>query len=229
MQWAIKKAKEQGCAVCTTRNHHHFGAAVQWSRMAMKEGCIAVSCSSHRYQMDPESSIRSVNGTSPISIAIPGGEEAPLILDMGASFGLKDEFFPEMPQAYFKDIAVGAITYALGGVVSGIYRDEVVNSKWTGSNQGSFLVVINANFLQPLTQLKQEMDRFVADAEKMKPLPGHTQAHLPGGREMACFREYSVEGIPIGREQALGMQEEADEMGVALPAGWIRQPTPARL
>ena len=43
---------------------------------------------------------------------------------------------------------MGAITYALGGVVSGIYRDEVVNSKWSGSNQGSFLVVINANALQ---------------------------------------------------------------------------------
>ena len=76
MQWAIKKAKETGCAVATTRHHMHFGAAVQWSRMAMKEGCIAIACSSHRYQMDPESSIRSVNGTSPISIAIPGGEEA---------------------------------------------------------------------------------------------------------------------------------------------------------
>ena len=30
MTWAISKAKETGCAVATTRNHHHFGAAVQW-------------------------------------------------------------------------------------------------------------------------------------------------------------------------------------------------------
>ena len=48
MQWCIKTAKENGCAVATTRNHHHFGAAVQWSRMAQKEDCIAIAVSSHR-------------------------------------------------------------------------------------------------------------------------------------------------------------------------------------
>ena len=72
VQWCIKTAKERGCAVATTRNHHHFGAAVQWSRMAMKEDCIAIAVSSHRYELPPESSVTRVNGTSPISIAIPG-------------------------------------------------------------------------------------------------------------------------------------------------------------
>ena len=45
-----------------------------------------------------------MQGTSPISIGIPGDEEAPLILDMGASFGLPDEneHFDLMPSAYFK-------------------------------------------------------------------------------------------------------------------------------
>ena len=46
-----------------------------------------------------------------------------------------------------------------GGVVAGIYRDEVVNSEWTASNQGSFFVVIDAARLQPLAELKAEMDR----------------------------------------------------------------------
>ena len=40
-----------------------------------------------------------------------------------------------MPSAYFKNIAMGAINYALGGVVAGIYRPEIINSKWSGSNQ----------------------------------------------------------------------------------------------
>ena len=59
---------------------------------------------------------------------------------MGASFGLPNEkeYFNLMPSAYFKNIAMGAINYALGGVVSGIYRPEIVNSKWTGSNQVTY-------------------------------------------------------------------------------------------
>ena len=58
---------------------------------------------------------------------------------MGASFGLPNEkeYFDLMPSAYFKNIAMGAINYALGGVVSGIYRPEIVDSKWKGSNQVS--------------------------------------------------------------------------------------------
>ena len=78
-----------------------------------------------------------------------------MILDMGASFGLpnEEEYFDLMPSAYFKNIAMGAINYALGGVVAGIYRPEIVNSKWTGSNQGSFMVVIDAGRLQPLAAI----------------------------------------------------------------------------
>ena len=86
MQWCIRTAKKHGCAVATTRNHYHFGAAVQWTRMAVKEDCIAIAISSHKYDLDPGQSIRKVNHTSPISIAIPTEKEAPLALDMGASF-----------------------------------------------------------------------------------------------------------------------------------------------
>jgi|EP01043_Picozoa_sp_COSAG02_P016987 LDH2 family malate/lactate/ureidoglycolate dehydrogenase len=68
MTWCIKKAKEVGVAVATTRNHHHFGAAVQWGRMALEADCIGIAVSSHRYDLDPNRSVSSVNGTSPISI-----------------------------------------------------------------------------------------------------------------------------------------------------------------
>ena len=53
------------------------------------------------------------------------------------------------------------------------------------------------------------------------------RAHLPGGREFAAHKEYTVSGIPLGLDQVLGMQEEADVMGVDLP--WERVATPAKL
>ena len=48
--------------------------------------------------------------TSPISIGVPAGEEADLVLDMGASFGLGLELFESVPSlqgAFFKNLAVG--------------------------------------------------------------------------------------------------------------------------
>ena len=43
----------------------------------------------------------------------------------------------------------------------------------------------------------------------------------------AVARLRSVKGIPIGLDQVLGMQEEADEMGVSLP--WERINPPSKL
>lgn len=68
MTWCIQRAKEVGVAVATTRNHHHFGAAVQWGRMALQADCIGIAVSSHRYELDQNRSVSAVNGTSPISI-----------------------------------------------------------------------------------------------------------------------------------------------------------------
>lgn len=93
--------------------------------------------------------------------------------------------------------------------------------------QGSFLVCIDASRLQPLADLKAEMDRMVSAGERMQPLPTMDQAHLPGGREMEAFAEFSESGIPLGLDQVLGMQEEADIMGVPLP--WDRVATPSKL
>ena len=48
--------------------------------------------------------------TSPISIGVPAGDEADLVLDMGASFGLGLELFESVPSlqgAFFKNLAVG--------------------------------------------------------------------------------------------------------------------------
>ena len=51
-----------------------------------------------------------VSQTSPISIGVPAGDEADLVLDMGASFGLGLELFESVPSlqgAFFKNLAVG--------------------------------------------------------------------------------------------------------------------------
>ena len=69
-----------------------------------------------------------------------------------------------------KELAIGAINRALGGVVAGVYRPELSSSKWSHLQQGSFMVVIDAERLQPLQELKQAMDKMVSDAEKMQPV-----------------------------------------------------------
>ena len=71
MTWVAETAAEYGTAAATTRNHFHFGSAGKYSRIAAAAGCVGIAISSHRYDLPPESIIKGVNATSPISIAFP--------------------------------------------------------------------------------------------------------------------------------------------------------------
>ena len=174
--------------------------------------------------ISPDASVHSVNQTSPISIGVPSGDQADLVLDMGASFGLGLDLFESIPSlqgAFFKNLALGAVNSALGGVVPGIYRQEFVDSKFE-ANQGSMMVVIDVGRLLPLAELKGQMDKFVASAEASQPFPGEEAAYLPGGREAKFKEEFSTNGIGLTLKIIQGLQEIGDRLGVVFP--WERLP-----
>ena len=133
MTWATETAAEYGTAAATTRNHFHFGSAGKYSRIAAEAGCVGIAVSSHRYDLPPESIIKGVNATSPISIAFPNGEQPPLVLDMGAHMlPWGEELFAQIPFAFFKELGIGAVNRALGGVLAGIYLPQFIppTSPW---------------------------------------------------------------------------------------------------
>ena len=120
MTWVAETAAEYGTAAATTRNHFHFGSAGKYSRIAAAAGCVGIAISSHRYDLPSESIVKGVNATSPISIAFPNGEQPPLVLDMGAHMlPWGEELFAQIPFAFFKELGIGAVNRALGGVLAG--------------------------------------------------------------------------------------------------------------
>ena len=230
IEWAIATAKQHGSAVATTRNHYHFGAAGTWTRQAVAADCVAIAVSSHRYEaFNPADSIQKVNQTSPISMGVPAGEQPPLVLDMGASMGLNLGHFETIgARPLVKELAMGAINAALGGILPGVYRAEEREDQWQPeplepqwiANQGSFLVVIDAIRLLPVAALKEQMDSFISAAQTMQPLPGNTRAFLPGGREAMFQQEYTEHGIGMTIEHAQTLQEIADRLKLDFP--WER-------
>jgi LDH2 family malate/lactate/ureidoglycolate dehydrogenase len=215
----IEKAKVGGVAVLTTRNHQHFGSAGNYTRLAVGHDCIGLAASSHRSFMKPDETIYRVVDTSPMSIGFPGGEQPPLVMDMGGVLIRYDEaLFDQVPATFFKAMALSAAIRALGGVFAGIYKSEYCDEKWE-SNQGSFIAVVNVAHFMPVDELKAEMDRFVGEARKTKPLPGMESAELAGGNEWGWDKENVEKGIPIGDEHRQVLQDEADKLGVETPFG----------
>jgi LDH2 family malate/lactate/ureidoglycolate dehydrogenase len=215
----IDKAKKCGVAALTTGNHHHFGAASNYSRQALAQDCIGISISSSRSSPDPEQMLSKAMSGSPFSFAIPAGDQPPLILDTGGmGVGFSPESFEANPAPLFKALGLATVIQVLGGVVPGIYRDEVKppRSRWE-SNQGAFIIVIDANQFMPIEELRKEMDAFVGLRRSMKPLPGLDRAELAGGFEWAWAKENEIAGILVDEKHEAALTAIAAEVGVETP------------
>ena len=217
--WAVARAREYGTAAVTTGNHFHFGGAGKYTRIALEQDCIGLAVSSHRLDLDPEKTVLSASGGSPISIAIPSGDEPTLVLDTGATFIDWDaEHFERDPWPFFKSLGLGAILQALGGILAGIYKPEfqAPKSPWE-SNQGGFIAVFDVRCFMPVETFKKEMDRYMRQALSMKPLPGRERAELAGSVEWQRTRDYTRDGIPVSSRHQQGLEEISAELGVETP------------
>jgi L-2-hydroxycarboxylate dehydrogenase (NAD+) len=101
---AIVKAKNSGTGWVSISNSNHFGIAGYYVLEALKEDLIGWSMTNSTKLVAPLWGAERVLGTNPISIAFPGKEEPPIVIDMattGAAYGKiemarrKGELIPE--------------------------------------------------------------------------------------------------------------------------------------
>jgi LDH2 family malate/lactate/ureidoglycolate dehydrogenase len=86
MQTAIDKGLSGGCAFVSVRNSNHFGAAAYYSHMAVAHDMIGFSFTIGGINhMTPWGGAKAILGNNPLSIALPAGEERPIVLDMACS------------------------------------------------------------------------------------------------------------------------------------------------
>ena len=214
----LEKAAAHGMAALTTRNHYHFGSAGNYSRLGLEHNYIGIASSSHRFSLTPESSITGICGVSPLSIAVPTGDQPPLVLDMGT---------PQPPQPYedhpglvFKTLGLNAVVHVLGAILPGIYRPECrePQSPWT-ANQGSFVAFFDIGRFMAQEEFKEEIDRYIGAARAMQPLPGMDRTELAGGMEWAWDQENRRAGIPVADDHRELLERVAAEWGVESPFG----------
>ena len=217
-QRAITKARASGVAALTTRNHYHFGAAGNYTRLALSAGCIGLAVSSHRTSREAGESIFSTVTNSPISVAFPTKKQPPVVLDMGSSFLAFDaSSCVDNPFPFFKAMGLSNIVQLLGGVFPGIYQPvQLADSRWE-SNQGSFILVVDISHFMPVDELCQAVDRYVAEVRAMEPLPGSDEAEVAGGVEWRWEQENRRKGIPVSAEHRLALERIAAELGVETP------------
>ena len=86
MQRAIGKARTYGIGIVTVRNSGHYGAAGNYSMMALEHDMIGLSfTNSPSVAMVPTFGKAAKLSTNPISFAAPAGRHAPFVLDMATT------------------------------------------------------------------------------------------------------------------------------------------------
>lgn len=85
MEMAIAKARQSGIGMVGAKNSNHCGIMARYTLMAAESGCIGVAMANTPPLMAPWGGATAFFGTNPISIAVPGGGEPPLALDMATS------------------------------------------------------------------------------------------------------------------------------------------------
>jgi LDH2 family malate/lactate/ureidoglycolate dehydrogenase len=85
MQEAIALAKEAGVGCVAAHESHHFGTAAWFAMQALPHDMIGFAVTHADTGVAPFGAARGFLGTNPFCVAIPAGEEEPIVLDMATS------------------------------------------------------------------------------------------------------------------------------------------------
>ena len=86
MRQCVDKARSYGVGIVAVRNSGHYGAAANYSTMALERDMIGLSVTNTPYvAMVPTFGRAAKIGTNPISFAAPAGRHAPFVLDMATT------------------------------------------------------------------------------------------------------------------------------------------------
>ena len=82
MEEAIRRSKAHGIGAVALRNSNHFGAAMYFTLMAARAGCIGFLSTNASPAMAPWGGRKKTVGTNPWSWAAPAGDKPPMVLDI---------------------------------------------------------------------------------------------------------------------------------------------------
>lgn len=82
VELGIARARQHGISAVGVRNSNHFGTAAYFTRMAAKEGCVAILATNASPAMAPWGGKAKRIGTNPWSIAAPAGNRGVAVMDI---------------------------------------------------------------------------------------------------------------------------------------------------
>jgi LDH2 family malate/lactate/ureidoglycolate dehydrogenase len=127
MRRAIDRARELGVAVAAVRGSNHCGAMAYYAMMALAHDMIGLATTNALPTMAPWGGIDKIVGINPLAVALPAGDEHPIVIDAafsGSSHGKIRVFHQKglaIPEGWAFD-AAGRPTTDAAAAISGLLQ-----------------------------------------------------------------------------------------------------------
>ena len=220
----IEKAKTNGIAVASTRNHGHVGSAGIYARLALAYDlatfCVAGGIAWTK-PTRPDTTVWDAMSAPPMCFGIPTAENPPFVLDMNANM-LKNrsklaEALQTFPDFIFKSLGMRFTSWFLAGILAGTATPESSKPKFSSATRGFMIVAIDVAQLGDLEAYKTEISRILRETRSLNPMPGLTSAEVPGSLEWQREQTREQNGIPMTEEHLDMLQHIATEIHVPIP------------
>ncbi len=220
----IEKAKTNGIAVASTRNHGHVGSAGIYARLALTRDlatlCVAGGIAWTK-PTRPDATVWDAMSAPPMCFGIPTAEGPPFVLDMNANM-LKDrsklaEALQTFPDFIFKSLGMRFTSWFLAGILAGTATPESHRPKFSSATRGFMIVAIDVAQLGDLEAYKAEISRILRESRSLNPMPGLSSAEVPGSLEWQREQTREQSGIPLTEEHLDMLQHIATEIDVPIP------------
>jgi ureidoglycolate dehydrogenase (NAD+) len=244
---AIRKAREAGIGLALARGTTHTAALGYYTSAAAREGMAAIAFAGSVPMMAYHGARAAGVSTSPISIAVPGGDRGPLVLDMATSVisagGLaqaRRAGRPIPPGLALDDHGVpttdpraATIPRPLGGhkgsglslmiecltslVASNPIIADALKTDGGRHKQNGLVIAIDVARFADPTVFRAEVERLIAAVKALPREPGVAEILVPGERGDRTCERRSRDGIPISRATCDELARVAARFGVTMP------------
>jgi LDH2 family malate/lactate/ureidoglycolate dehydrogenase len=237
MELCLKKVKQERVALVGVRNAATLGVAAYYSMMALKEDCIGFVGTNTELKIGlaPWGGITPVLGNNPFSVAIPAGQERPVVLDMSVTAtepqpgALNQEakrqdlllggFIPRPVMGGHKGYGLAVVMEILCGVLTGAgfgrdHAPEVLDNPAVRPNLGHLFMAFDIELFMPKDQFKARIDELIHQIKSAERAPGVERIFLPGELEQERKEARLKDGVPFWQDAREELEKICQEFDI---------------
>jgi LDH2 family malate/lactate/ureidoglycolate dehydrogenase len=224
---AAGRARDHGVGVVAVRNSNHFGTAAYFTRMAARDGCVAILTTNASPAMAPWGGRAKTVGANPWSIAAPAGEHGVMI---PAGWAIDADGAPTtdpaaaiagviLPMAGHKGYAISLMMDVLSGVLTGSAFGTAVSGPYQverPSGCGHLFIALDVAAFGDPDGFARRMEQLVAEVKAVPLAQGFGDVHYPGELEDRAAREHLAQGLALPERTLDDLRRLAASTGVPI-------------